>query len=303
MEVGNTQTGRIITLEAINKAVDNVNLDSDIVVWDQRLPISLPTDKAITFPARIDAMLIVICRHGSGSVAIDLNEYEVKENTLMVIHPQHFLGTNNFEEGTEFNIVACSRRVVEEVLPKLTDLLPLLLYYRRQPVVHLSPIEAEGIKAFYDLIRQKLEMPVTPFRRQKVLCMLQAALFEMMDLNSVPEREKPKSKSRREELMARFILAIGQHYRNHREVSFYSDALCISPKHLSTVVKAVSGRTPGDWIESYVIMEAKMLLITTDLSIQEISSRLHFPNQSFFGKYFKHQTGMSPSAFRKNSNT
>ena len=99
--------------------------------------------------------------------------------------------------------------------------------------------------------------------------------------------------------MARFVLAVGQHYRTHREVRFYSDALCISPKYLSTIVKSVSGRTPGEWIESYVTMEAKMLLSTTDLSIQEISSQLNFPNQSFFGKYFRHQTGLAPSAFRK----
>lgn len=302
MEADNTQSGRIITLEAISRAVDCVSLDSDIVIWNQELPIALPADYPVTFPVRIDAMLIAVCKSGGGRIAIDMSEYEVKENTLIVIHPQHFLGAHDFEEGTELSIVACSRRVVEEVLPKLTDLLPLLLNYRSQPATQLSAEEAEGINAFYKFIRRKLEMPPTQFLRQKVLCMLQAALYEMMDLNSTPGRRKQESKSRRDELMARFILAVGQHYREHRDVRFYSDALCISPKHLSTVVKSVSGRTPGDWIEGYVIMEAKMLLSTTDLSIQEIATQLNFPNQSFFGKYFRHQTGMAPSAFRKNPN-
>ena len=65
------------------------------------------------------------------------------------------------------------------------------------------------------------------------------------------------------------------------------------------MVKEISGRTAGEWIENYVTVEAKVLLRSTDLTIQEIASRLNFTNQSFFGKYFKHQTGMSPSEYRK----
>lgn len=57
--------------------------------------------------------------------------------------------------------------------------------------------------------------------------------------------------------------------------------------------------TAGEWIENYVTMEAKMLLKTTDLTIQQISAQLNFANQSFFGKYFKNQTGMSPTDYRR----
>ncbi len=64
-------------------------------------------------------------------------------------------------------------------------------------------------------------------------------------------------------------------------------------------MKEISGRTAGDWIENYVIMEAKVLLKTTDMTIQEIAVYLNFANQSFFGKYFKHHTGSSPSNYRK----
>ena len=63
-------------------------------------------------------------------------------------------------------------------------------------------------------------------------------------------------------------------------------------------VKEASGRTAGEWIDHYVVMEAKMLLGSTDLTVQEISSKLNFANQSFFGKYFKHNTGLSPTEFR-----
>ena len=70
-------------------------------------------------------------------------------------------------------------------------------------------------------------------------------------------------------------------------------------KHLSTVVKEISGKTAGEWIDSLVVLEAKALLKSSELSIQEIADELHFANQSFFGKYFKHHTGMSPKEYRR----
>ena len=78
----------------------------------------------------------------------------------------------------------------------------------------------------------------------------------------------------------------------------YADRLCISPKHMSMVVKKVSGRTASDWIDDYVILQAKQMLRSSSLTIQEVSRELNFSNQSFFGKYFKKHVGMSPSEYR-----
>lgn len=195
-------------------------------------------------------------------------------------------------------VVMCSPEVVQSILPKLTDLLPLLLQHRLQPVTKITQEEANGIKAFYDFIKAKLDGPDTPFRYRKVLTMLQAALFEMMDIRMVRESAEGIVHTRKEEIMARFILSVNENFRRERQVVFYAKQLCITPKHLSTVVKETSGRTAGEWIDNYVMMEARMLLRTTDLTVQEITSRLNFSNQSFFGKYFKHHAGVSPTAFR-----
>ena len=101
--------------------------------------------------------------------------------------------------------------------------------------------------------------------------------------------------------MAKCILAVSEAFREERQVASSAHKRCITPKQLSSVVKEISGRTAGDWIENYVVMEAKVLLKTTDMTIQEIAAYLNFANQSFFGKYFKHQTGVSPSVYRKNN--
>ena len=103
---------------------------------------------------------------------------------------------------------------------------------------------------------------------------------------------------RKEDVFYRFLLLVEANFQMERSVNFYADSLNITPKHLSAVAKETSGHTAGEWIDSYVVMEAKMLLNNSELSIQEISTRLNFANQSFFGKYFKHHTGMSPRAYR-----
>lgn len=108
----------------------------------------------------------------------------------------------------------------------------------------------------------------------------------------------PKYRSRKEHIFERFYESLIESYQAERSVRFYADRLCLTPKHLSGVVKEVSGKTVGEWIDDFVILEAKALLNSSSLSIQEISDRLNFANQSFFGKYFKHYTGLSPKEYR-----
>ena len=82
-------------------------------------------------------------------------------------------------------------------------------------------------------------------------------------------------------------------------MEWYSSEMCLTPKHLSEVVKQVSGKTAGQWITTLVIIEIKSLLRHTTLSIKEVAQEMNFPNQSFLGKYFKNVEGVSPSDFRK----
>ena len=102
-----------------------------------------------------------------------------------------------------------------------------------------------------------------------------------------------------EEQFRQFMRLVTEHCKQERSVSFYAGEMCLSSKHLSAVVKRISGRTAGEWIDSLVILEAKVMLKSSEASIQEIAEELHFANQSFFGKYFKQHAGMSPKAYRK----
>ena len=89
-----------------------------------------------------------------------------------------------------------------------------------------------------------------------------------------------------------------KHYKDSRSVSFYADKLFLTPKYLSATLKAVTGKKAGQLIDDYVLLQAKVLLRSSDMTIQQISEELNFANQSFFGRYFKQLTGMAPTKYR-----
>ena len=90
-----------------------------------------------------------------------------------------------------------------------------------------------------------------------------------------------------------------KHYHTERNISFYAEKMHLSPQHLSTTIKKTTGKTLTDIISSFVIRDAQGKLRSTELSIQEIAYSLNFPDISFFGKYFKRYTGVSPKKYRK----
>lgn len=104
--------------------------------------------------------------------------------------------------------------------------------------------------------------------------------------------------SRQEIFFGKFIALLTQYHTQERSVTFYAEKLCITPKYFSTLIKKQTGKSAAQWIDDYVILEAKNLLKFSGMSIQEIAYHLNFSTQSFFGKYFKHQTGLSPSEYR-----
>lgn len=89
-----------------------------------------------------------------------------------------------------------------------------------------------------------------------------------------------------------------KYYRTERHVNFYAQKLCISPKHLTSTVKALTGRNVSSIIAAAVILDAKTQLHSSNNTVKQIAYSLNFPNASFFGKYFRRHTGMTPLDYR-----
>ena len=131
-------------------------------------------------------------------------------------------------------------------------------------------------------------------------CLMASLLYQMMQFastrtsNDTPEQPQ----SRRMNYVRDFMALVQQFHNKERSVGFYADKLFISPKYLSLIIKESTGRSAAEWIDEFVILEAKNLLRFSGKNIQQVAYELNFSNQSSFGKYFKHLTGMSPTEFQ-----
>jgi AraC-like DNA-binding protein len=163
------------------------------------------------------------------------------------------------------------------------------------PLNIVTPDMMQPIRIFYAILYRAAANTENPFRLQVIENLIR--VFYYGGLGIFSERDRYNT-SCNNTIVDRFMELVQEHYREERLIGFYADKLCITPKYLSKLVKENTGRSAGDWIESHVILEARAMLQSSDMTIQQISAALNFPNQSFFGKYFKRVTGMSPKQYR-----
>ena len=129
------------------------------------------------------------------------------------------------------------------------------------------------------------------------LVLIATSLFDNIQIN------KKVPYSRQEDLTRCFFEILLRHYETERNVFFYADKLCITPKYLTTAVKSVTNHSVQSWINEVVLIEAKRYLNTSILTIQQISEKLHFPTSSSFIRFFRTHVGCTPLCYRKNNET
>ena len=256
--------------------------------------------EAFHFPCRIDAFIIGIGTEGETRVSVNLTDYILHENTLFLIAPQNIIQAAH---GTlKGHMVVVSSHFLQRMNIDMKHLMPLLLQLGTHPCIDISTKERQELQHFISLMDHEIHASSSAFANHIISELFIATLYKIGDtvqhyLETHPETEKRKP-SRAENYFHRFLQELSKHYKTERSVGFYAEQLCITPKYLTTLVKEFSKRSVSEWIEIYVILEAKTLLKYSNLSIQEIAYTLNFPNQSFFGSYFKRNTGMSPSQYK-----
>jgi AraC-like DNA-binding protein len=150
------------------------------------------------------------------------------------------------------------------------------------------------------LLSKRIEKYEThPYGKEILIKGFHIFLYEIAALGQKYSEMTRLNFSRQESLVMKFSNLVHQQFRELRTVKKYADQLNVSAKYLTEVVKEYSGKNAGEIINDLVILEAKFLLRKSELSIGEIADILNFSDQSFFGKYFKRQTGLSPKAFRE----
>lgn len=278
----------------INRGAGNSNAENYAVFYE--------VDNALNrteAPIRVLGLTIGLCLEGEGEVGIGVKKYKFRKNSLMLLNPNQYVHSLSSNSPVRIMAIGCNLELIESIMPKISGLLPLLIHNPIESISLLSDESSFEIQEYMRLIGRKLGVADSPFKRTKISNLIQALLCEIIEKHYISKDGVERPQTRKEEILSRFVIEVLQNFRCQRSVAFYADRLCVTPKHLSAVAKDITGHTASELIDHYVIMEAKIMLAESALTIQEISNKLNFANQSFFGKYFKHLTGYSPSRFRK----
>jgi AraC-like DNA-binding protein len=219
-------------------------------------------------------------------------------NSFFVILPGQILQYTRRSDDFSAWFIVMSRRFTENIELSMKDVIPVFLYLRENPVVRLSDAEMAHLQDYYHVLKRAVQQVSNPYRMEMVRLLAQAFFYGINNFNQL-RREYAVQKDKKDKLFDSFYRLILQHFKDSREVGFYADKLCLTPKHLSAVIRKTTGKSASEWINDYVILEARSLLRATGMTVQQISEELNFTNQSFFGKYFKRLTGMSPKSYRE----
>ena len=250
------------------------------------------------FPCRIDAFIIGVGTEGETSVSFNLHEFRLKKDSMFIFTPKNILQVNS-QQYFKADVIAISPDFMRRINIDIKNMMPLFLKFVENPTLALTPEESRSMRGMIAQIERETRGPETHFSFDIVSGLIAATIYKVGDimyhyLAEHPE-EQNNSHNRAEEYFKQFTHLLGEHFREERSVGFYARQLCITPKYL---IKRISGQSVSEWIDNYVILEAKTLLKYSTMSIQEIAYYLNFPNQSFFGSYFKRNTGMSPSQYK-----
>lgn len=253
---------------------------------------------------RSDHFAIMLVTEGTVDVSINLRPFTMEKNALVVVAPNAIKQLVCASENAQGMSVNFTIHFLNQAgLPKRSH--DLLEYFSSQykPNWSLEHSDARVIeRRIRDLFERCTEID-RPFGKDQLNHIFLAFLYEIGAQGQKYSPPLIRNMTRKEDLVIRFAALVSTHFRQERTVAFYADALHVTPKYLTETVKEINGKSAGQIIDDFVILESKLLLEKPEYTISQIAGDLNFSDQSFFGKYFKRIVGISPKEFRASVHT
>lgn len=271
--------------------VSNI-LETDFWVLERFNISMLPV---LADPIKFSSNVSVFLKKGKCKVDIDLISHEITAPCFVNIRRSQILQLRYVSDDLNCSFIVMSKRFCDNLFLLLQD----CKYYQiaiREQIVKIPTDLLNSFENLYSRITKIFNEKENPFSYQAMALGMSSFFYEIAYKCYQPlANDFFKSNNR---ITTKFLGLVQKHFKEKRFLDFYAEDLGISPKHLSRTMKKETGFSAVEWIERYVILEAKVLLKSTNLNIQQIADELNFPSQSFFGKYFKKKVGMSPKEFR-----
>lgn len=254
-------------------------------------------------PMKISGLSTILCRSGHIELNVNLTPYRMECGSLLMIGPESIVDVRKLEwDKLDAYMFVISLDFVRDINLDLNIMNSVRFKPSQNPILALNTEEMNLMSRYFELIHfNTIDNPDGIYVRSITRCLLAAVAYQMIQCMRARTRnlEQVEPGSRRSNYVRDFLQLVHTHHRTERGVAFYASKLFISPKYLSLIIKQSTGRSAAEWIDQYVILEAKNLLRFSGKNVQQIAYELNFSNQSSFGKYFKHLTGMSPTEFQR----
>lgn len=284
-----------VSLTRLRSRVTVPGIDDDILIFED-----LQTFPDLKEPRRMNCLFVGICTRGEASYTINQKLQHVKAGEALVLTEGQVVDNIVISNDCEGTGLLISYPFLYEIVKDVQNISTLFLLARRHPIFKLTPQEVTAALEFMKMIAKRIEAPDYTFRKDVVRLLILTMIYDLGSaIYRVLGKEDGDYSSRAEQIFVHYLQLVEHHFIQQRRVGWYAEQMGITAKYLSETVSSVSHHSPNEWIERYVTTEIRNQLRKTNKKISEIAEYMNFPNQSFLGKYFKENVGVSPSDYRK----
>ena len=240
---------------------------------------------------------ILICRKGKAMLNVNYKDWELYEGAVITLFPNDVVELK-VDEDFEVEILKYNPSLLREASLQLEQTVYSSL--REDRCRKDTPVVTNIINGMFGLLKVYFDQSECTCISQLVLCQLKAFFIGFHEyLQRNPQYRPDEVKSYRvRELFNRFMMLLEKDYKISRDVNYYAEKMNISSKYLTNIVNQVTGHTPKTIIDQYVILQLKLHLKRSTQSIKEMAWEFHFADVSFFCRYFKKHTGLTPQQIR-----
>ena len=252
---------------------------------------------AINKPYRSNYFGVGICIAGRAELKADLESYVMQPGNMLTMSPQIIKQWQYMSDDFETLSVFFTKAFITTRNNIDPDQFPFFENAARH-CFSVSAADSKNIIASLQSIEQWYGTAHL-YRHEILRSLIHVLLYEAAPLYNAQHELLTAAQNRSQLLTGSFKALVREHFSAERSLKFYAEKLFVSPKHLTEILKEITGRTAGEWIDEAVILEAKVLLQNPALSIAQIANTLQFPDQSTFGRFFKNLTGQAPLSYRQ----
>ena len=285
-----------VTIDGIVKKYHLPHVGDDIALIE-----SLRNLQPLTEARRMSLCLFIgICTDGIVTLEVNGKKRVASSKTVMIVTDESVVDKIMFSDDFNGFGLFISYKMLHDILEDVVYMSDLFLLSHNHPVFDVQDDDISIARRYFNSIAARIAMPKHRYRKEVIRLHVLALIYDFSNTfdSVLNQPRKEEKQSRGERIFVNFVQLVERNFREQRQVQWYAKQMGITPKYLSEVISTVSRRTPNEWIDKFVTTEIRNQLRHTNKKMSEIASDMNFPSQSFFGKYFKENVGVTPSDYR-----